>query len=564
MPELGQVPVRIHRVTTRRRTLHTLQCPLEPEVLVAEFAEELPPDVARAVREHIAVCESCGARSQALRAPYQLLASLGSEPVPYVPDLRDNVRARVRRKRLYRGVLSAAGALSRAGALGVVSFVGIAVLLAFLVVGVLNRVGAESTARSTNALSNVPSAGSGILFAQSDKLVTIHDRSGHAWRVAEVLAVDERTGTVRHSLPASSDGLTTAQTGQLPVAVVLGPGSEIVYELTAPDSQHMQALVAFDARTGDLRFATQLTLPGGRALPRGSAADALALSPDGSRAYIGLGLVHPDVPGARVLVVNTANGSALATLSPSVTSPVPMPPPPGSLPVSVFPNTVPKLDATGASFALGAQGVIATSPDGAYVFDLLLLQTPSGERYGLVRRINAATGETEGELALSGDFRLAQMAVTGQGASARLTLAKGSPDAQVYLLDVSASGPTLLGNVPLGGPPSPANLAFSGMLTLSSSLDGNTLYATQNVTAASGAIEGHDLWQVNVSDVSVVGHRYDTDAADDALANGSGAPIFILRGGQVEVLSADLTGSAVPWLALADGHPIMRLLATSP
>lgn len=564
MPELGQVPVRIHRVTTRRRTLHTLQCPLEPEVLVAEFAEELPPDVARAVREHIAICESCGARSQALRSPYQLLASLGSEPVPYVPDLRDNVRARVRRKRLYRSVLFAAGALSRAGALGIVSFVGIAALLVFLVVGVLYRVGAQGAARSTNALSNVPTAGSGILYAQSDKLVTIHDRSGHAWRVAEVLAVDERTGAVRRSLPASSDGLATAQPSQLPVAVAFSPGGDIVYELTAPDSQHEQALIAFDASTGELRFAAPLALPGSRTLPAGSAADALVLAPDGSRAYVGLGLAHPDTPGARVLVINAADGSALSSLSPTVTSPVPMPPPPGSLPVSVFPNSAPTLDTTGATFALGAQGALAISPDGANLFDLLLLQTPSGDRYGLVRRIDALSGATSGELALSGDFRLARVTIAGQGASARLALAKGSPDAQVYLLDPGATGPTLLGNVPLGGPPSPAGLAFSGTLTLSASRDGGTLYITQNVTAAAGAIEGHDLWQVSVADVSVVGHRYDADAADDALANGSGAPIFILRGGQVEVLSADLTGTAAPWLALADNHPILRLLATNP
>ena len=61
--------IRFHRVTTRRRSLRALQCPLEPELLVAEFAGELPPDVALAVREHIVVCETCGARSRALRAP---------------------------------------------------------------------------------------------------------------------------------------------------------------------------------------------------------------------------------------------------------------------------------------------------------------------------------------------------------------------------------------------------------------------------------------------------------------------------------------------------------------
>src|SRR5690349_19463753 len=99
MPDVLQPSVRIQRVTTRRRSLRTLQCPLEPELLVAEFAGELPPDVALAVREHIAVCETCGARSQALRAPYELLSSLGHEPVATVPDLRDTVRKRAGRGR---------------------------------------------------------------------------------------------------------------------------------------------------------------------------------------------------------------------------------------------------------------------------------------------------------------------------------------------------------------------------------------------------------------------------------------------------------------------------------
>ena len=101
MPEVFTPPVRIHRVTTRRRTLRVLNCPLEPELLVAEFAGELPPEVTIAVREHVAVCETCGARSQALRTPYELLASLGDEPVPFVPDLRDAVQLRIHSGRFY-------------------------------------------------------------------------------------------------------------------------------------------------------------------------------------------------------------------------------------------------------------------------------------------------------------------------------------------------------------------------------------------------------------------------------------------------------------------------------
>jgi hypothetical protein len=484
--------------------------------------------------------------------------------VSYVPDLRDNVRVRVHRKRFYRGMLHAVGTLSRGGALGVVTFIGIAVLLVFLVVGVLYRASAEGVVRSTNSLQQVPSAGSGTLYAQTDKLVSVHDASGNTWLVSEILAVDERTGAVRRSLPASSIGLATAQAVQLPVAVVLSPDGAVVYELTATDPGRGQALVAFDASTGDVRFARPLALPGARTLPSGSAANALVLSPDGSRAYIGLALAHPDATGVRVLVVNTADGAALGTLSPAVDFTAPMPLPPGSLPISVFPTAVPTLNVTGASFALGAQGALAVSADGAFLFDMLQLQMPTGERYGLVRRIDTLTGATVGELAVSGDFRLARLALAGAGATARLVVIKGSPDAQAYVLDPGATGPTLIADVPLGGPPSPAGIAFSGTLTLSPSLDGQTLYVTQNATAAGGAIEGHDFWLVSIPDAAVVAHRYDADAAEDALANAQSPSIFLLRGGQVQILSADLTGATTPWLTLADGHPILRLLATSP
>src|SRR5215469_241491 len=154
MRDVGQPSVRIHRVTTRRRSLHALQCPLEPELLVAEFAGELPPDVAMAVREHIAVCETCGTRSRALRSPYELLAALGNEPVPRVPDLRDAVRWRARRGAFYRRLLRAGGVLGRGGALGVAGLVGVAVLVVVLVVGVLYSVNAQALSRSANGLTS--------------------------------------------------------------------------------------------------------------------------------------------------------------------------------------------------------------------------------------------------------------------------------------------------------------------------------------------------------------------------------------------------------------------------
>ncbi|HEX5547810.1 MAG TPA: hypothetical protein VFX24_10385, partial [Ktedonobacterales bacterium] len=61
MAEMMTPPVRIARVTTRRMHTQTIQCPLDPEMLVAEFAGELPPDIARHVREHLVFCETCSA-----------------------------------------------------------------------------------------------------------------------------------------------------------------------------------------------------------------------------------------------------------------------------------------------------------------------------------------------------------------------------------------------------------------------------------------------------------------------------------------------------------------------
>ncbi|MFI5272941.1 MAG: anti-sigma factor family protein [Ktedonobacterales bacterium] len=563
MPELGQVPVRIHRVTTRRRNLHTLQCPLEPELLVAEFAGELPPDVALAVREHIAVCEACGGRSHALRAPYELLASLGNQPVPYVPDLRDSVRARVRRKRLYRGAMRFAGTVGRGGALGIAGLMGIAVVAVFVLVGVLANVNARPLSRSTNGLTHVASAGTGSLFAQTDKLVTVKDRAGRSWQVAEVVVVDELTGVVRRSLPAGKGALQTADAKTRPVAVVVSPDGGTVYELTAADKGGTQALIAINTASGAVQYITPLALPGATALPAQQAADALALSSDGTLAYIGLNSPRPTSGEPRALRVVATTGEIIGTLAPYVTYSIPMPPPPGSLPLSVFPNAAPVLNASQGTFSLGAGGALAVSPDDRWLFDVLLLKMPNGGSYAVVRRISTLTGMTTQELALSGDFHLARLALAGTAPDARLVLAQGSPEAQVFLLDPSATGPTQITFVPLGGPPSPLNDIFSGTLTLGVTSDDTAVYVAQNVVSGDGSIEGHDLWLLSLADGTLLAHRLDNDAATAAAGTGSASSAFLLRGGEVLFAAAGLSGNPAPWLSLSDGHPVVALLGTS-
>lgn len=574
MPEVFQPSVRIQRVTTRRRSLRTLQCPLEPELLVAEFAGELPPDVALAVREHIAVCETCGARSQALRSPYELLSALGTEPVATVPDLRDTVRKHVGHRRLYRGTLRVAAAIGRGGAIGVAGVVGIVALVALLVVGVLFSVNARGISRSDNRLSGVPSAApSGMLLALTDKLVTVADSDGQSWQVAEVIGVDEQSGVVRRSLPNSSDSIHGAGKDEMPTATSVSPDGKTVYEVTAPDANGRQALVAFDSATGEVRFATRLTRPGGASLPTGVLADALVFSANGAIAYVGLHVANPAANSVRALVVNGQTGAVSGSVRAQFTMPIPIPQPAGSLPSSAFPTPVSQLDASSFKVTQGANDGLALSPDGRWLFDVLLLAGDATHHYAIVRRIDISSGLTVRELALSGDFTLSQLVMgTVSGGfqtsttvpQAQLYLMKGSPDAQCFVLDSGIEGPNLLGDIALGGPTAPANITFGGVLSLSPASDGTHVFLTQDATAVNGAISGHDLWLVDAQNMTVLAHRND-DAADGVLANHStdqSAQTFLLGGGSVTLVSPDLIGVQRQWLSLSDGHPITRLLGT--
>ncbi|HKV84751.1 MAG TPA: zf-HC2 domain-containing protein [Ktedonobacterales bacterium] len=585
MSDLNQPPVRIHRVTTRRRNLRALNCPLEPELLVAEFAGELPPEVAQAVREHIAVCEQCGGRSRALRSPYELLASLGEEPVARVPDLRDTVTRRFGRRRFYHNLGRAVLNLTRGGAFGLTSILGIALVAALVIGGIVVTANAHAVARSHNALSNVQAAGaSGTLLAETDKLVPISDSSGQQWQIAEVIAVSERTGGVERSMPSSTATLHAARAGDMPIALAVSADGQTVYELTAPNASHFEALVAFAATSGQVRFISPLTQPDGRAPAN---ADALALAPDGSTVYVGLKTRTPVTGGVRVLVLNGQTGQALRALAPSLAATIPMPPPAGSLPASAFPSVVPKLAIAPLTGTVGAGGALAVSPDGRWIFDVVALSGPNNAHYAVVSRIDVVTGVAMQSLALPGDFSVATLAMgygstppvpispagaatpvtTPTGPLARLYLVKGSPDAQVFVLNPSFAGPTLMGAIPLGGPAAPAGVTFTGVLSVSAASDGAGLYVTQNASAEGGRVSGHDFWFVDTVDMNVLTHRVDVDAADGVQANTTGGATgltFIVRSGQISLISPDLAGAPTTWLSLGDGHNVAQLLATTP
>ena len=562
MPETKAPYVRINRVTTRR-SLRPLNCPLEPELIVAEFAGELPPDVAVAVREHIAVCETCHQRALTLRAPYDLLSSLGSEPVPFVPDLRDQVRSRVQTSRRIYGPLRMLAALGRGGAIAVVAvalLIGIAILL---LNGALPLLGAQAASRSSNQLTSVPAARSGSLVAETDKLVPIKDGAGKTWYTAEMIVVGEHDGVVQSSLPASSASLLVARSGQLPVGVQVSNG--LVAELTAPDGGGAQALVTFTLAGGHVLAVTPLKLANGVNLPSGVRGDALTLSPDGNTAYVGLSASTVEAP--RVIAISTHTGAILRTLAPSFLTTIPMPPPPGSLPASAFPSSIPTLDARGARATLGLNGALAISPHGRWLFDVWLLTMGDGARYMVVRRFDALVGGTAQELAIAGYAKAIRLVASQNAQQPEIYLVTGSPDVECYVLDAGANGPTLLGDVPLGGPTGPATLSFNETLAVGVSANGAQVYVTQDATSSDGQIVGHDLWRVDAQGFALVSTRTERDTAGMALPNNVADPhaqSFLLRGGVINIIAPDLTGSPTPWLSLGGGRSVVSLITTLP
>lgn len=565
MADLYTPPVRIHRVTTRRRTIRNVECPLEPELLIAEFAGELPPEVAVAVREHIATCALCGTRSRTLHAPYELIASLGHEPVSHVPDLRDRVRLRMNAQGIYRRLLRAMVAVSKGGIVGAVAIVSIALLAVFVVGTVLMNVQAQATARSINTLSSVSAAApTGTLIAQTNKLVTIQDAQGTNWQVAEVIVVNEKTGAVERSLPVSSSGLQTGS-GQ-PVAVVLSPDKRTVYEVTAPQAHHEQALVAFSVASGNVRFVRPLTYPNGQVLAQNNQAVSLAISPDGGMAYIGLSVVSPVQNRVRVIAIDTTSGKVIRALQPGYIATIPMPPPPGSLPASAFPDVVPQLDGRYLHSALGAGGAIAVSPDGSSLFDVLTLTGNDGSSYAVIQRIDAQTGQVQQELAIPGDFSVSALVMgdaSSQSASAPLFFIQGGSGAECYVIDSGGTGPTLIASIALGGPSAPPGTAFTGTITMSQAADRSHFYISQHVVSRDGLITGNDIWEIDTSSMNVLSHRIPTSTVDGIQANLAGPKYdtFLLRAGNIDIIAPGLTGNAVSWLDLNSGN-VTRLLGT--
>ncbi len=318
----------------------------------------------------------------------------------------------------------------------------------------------QAATRSSNALTDIPAAGaSGELLTATSTLIPVRDTSGQVWRVAEVVAADERTGAITRSLPASDMPAETGDPSTSPVAIRITADGATVVELTAPDGQKRQALVVFDAQNGATRFVTLL------ALPSGTSAVSLALSPTEPLAFVGLRGEQPTA-GPRALVVDLRSGALTRTLMPSFdpTAPLMRAPvtPTGQAPAihvaptptptvtitptpsptaAASPTPTPFINTNGWQIAQAARGDIALSPDGQWLFDVFAVTDPQGAHYAVVRRSSATTGQNQQEVALAGDFAFAALAGGGTRDHPYLYLARGSSNAELLHPRCGRAGP---------------------------------------------------------------------------------------------------------------------------
>lgn len=565
MPETGTPYARYSRVTTRRGSLRPLNCPLEPELMVAEFSGELPPDVAQAVREHIATCEICGARAVALRTPYNLLTSLGAEPVPYVPDLRERVRSKAASEERWLGPLRAIGSAGRFGFLSVVLGLVVVGVLAYLLRGGLLGLGAFTTSRTTNALAHVaPAAPSGMLLAETNKVLTVSGNDGQSWQVAETLVTDQRTGRVTRSIPSVDTSLSVGSASSLPIDIA--SDGHVVYELTSAQNGDRQALVAINVASGATRFITPLTMPNGAALPADAHALSLTISPDGQSIYVSIGGANGKLLSVRMLVVSVS-GKVMAAFNPATVQETALPAPAGSLPSTAFPSQTPIVDLSGMTFSEAARGAVEISPDGQWLFDALFASDAHGGRYLVVRRISVTNGQTVQAIGLTGAFHSERLAVSSNINSEQLYLVSGSPDAMVYVFDTTSAGPTLTGDIALGGPTTTNGAGLGDGLYISPTVDGQRLYVTEDAVSTDGSVTAHTRWLVDTQGMTVLGSDSELTTVGAILANSSTSPqakVFALVDGQIQVNAPDFSAAWSPWLRGSDNTPVLRLIASHP
>lgn len=502
-------------------------------MLLAEIQGELSIDEARVVHLHLRTCERCSARLEQLRNAYEQVASLSD--VPHVPlaDVRETVlrdsQGKLRAIRMTRGLnLSGRGML-----LGVVALVSAIIILLVAVVRPIVQTRFLSTQRSQNAIAHPAPVGTGIFYAETVKLIPV-TINGAQWYLGEVIALDEHSGRVVQSMPASMSTLILPDLG-ISAGTNVRPalsadGKTLVEAAIVADGRSPTAFAAIDTLTGKVRYVHTLALPAGADQQSDPFIHRLWLSADGSTIFVLTDLAVSGQRSPRLLAFNAATGAQ----SPSV---------------------VPPLDDTNAGAALGTASQTIITNTTLYS---ATVATDSKGRAGVnVAFINIATRRTDATLFIPGDFRLFGLAITPDGA--QLCLFNGQSDTVYFIATKSR---TVLNAVDLGNPGTPppagAPLASGETLSLSVSNDGKHLFIA--LDAIADTPRNFELYDVSIDQQSFVSVTQLPQPIGSITLSSDGSNIILLRnGGKLEWLSAANPKLPAPWVTLSDNAQIIQL-----
>ncbi len=517
------------------RATPRIHCPIEPEMLLAEIQGELGIDEARVVHLHLRTCERCSARLEQLRAAYEQIASLSD--VPHVPlaDVREMVlrdsQGKLRAIRMTRGLnLSGRGAL-----LGAVALISAIIILIVAVVRPILQTRFLNTQRSQNAIAHPASVGNSIFYAETVKLIPV-TFNGTQWDIGEIIALDEHTGRVVQSLPASHSTPFLPELGigaGTNIRPALSPdGKTIVEAAIVADGRSPTAFAVIDTITGKVRYIQTLASPTGADQQSDPFIQHLWISADNAMIFVLTDLAVGGQRSPRLLEFDLASGNQLAPI-------------------------LPPLDDAKASATLGSgsQTVIA---DTTTLYSATAATDSRGRAGANIAFVNIVNRTTDATLFIPGDFRLFGLSATPDGS--QLFLFNGHSDTIYFISTASRS---VVNSIDLGNPGTPPAIGKSiqngEAVAMSISGDGKQLFIA--LDASADTPRNFELYDVSIDQQSFVSVTQMPQPIGPILVSSDGSSVIMLRNnGKLEWLSVANPKLPAPWVTLSDGAPIIQMI----
>ncbi len=515
---------------TLQRTPH-IRCPIELETLLADIQGELSIEEARLVHLHIRGCEQCQARAAQLSEIYEHVASLADVPEVPPADIRDAVlrdsQGRLRAARMARSLnLGGRGLL--------VTIAGTVTALIILVVLIANpflRAHFLSTPRSQNALTKLAPVGTGIFYAETVKLIPISYHST-SWDLGEVIAVDEHTGRVVQSLPASSSSPFLPELG-------IGSGSNVQPALSRDGKTIVEAAIAADGRsptafaninaiTGQVRYIQKLQIPAGADAQSDPVIHQMWISPDGTTLFVMTDLAVQGQRSSRLLQFSLSTGQQSDIV-------------------------IPTLDDTQAATILNSASVLV--PANTMLYVATSTANTKGNPGITIAFISLPERKVLSTLFIPGDNRLFSMALSAQ--YNQLYLFNGHTFTVTFIATDSRAitGMLVLGKP--GAPPAGTAPDQGADASLALTPDGQSLYIA--LDAPNDTPRNFELWGISVVQQSILSVTQLPQPIGPIVATSNGADIILLRdNGKLESIATNSPQLPVPWVTLQGNAPITQ------